>query len=305
MAKPDFDVAVVGAGPGGLVAALYLRRFLRSVVVLNSGVSRAHWIPRTYNLLGMRGGISGPELLARLWRQNTDVGTERQEGLFAVYPEGSVFRLECDGSAAITASRVVLATGMRDTQPKLDNLIRLRRKGLLRYCPVCDAFEHRGKKLAVLAQDDHGIRAALMLARIAKSVDIVWPESVEVPDELKEPSARAGIGFLRGHLISIEEAERGKALWLHIAREGVEQRFFADACYVELGVTVTDFAFRHLTEIKREERGHLVTDSHQCLDIPGLYAVGDCVRGLAQITVAAAQAAIAATHINNTLRDEP
>ncbi|MBC7692591.1 MAG: FAD-binding protein [Methylotenera sp.] len=64
----DFDCAVIGGGPGGLVSALSLKRFRRKVILLNSGKPRAAWIPKAHNLMGFPGGISGKfEVCADLW----------------------------------------------------------------------------------------------------------------------------------------------------------------------------------------------------------------------------------------------
>ena len=64
----DFEAAVIGSGPGGLLAALYLGRFKRSVAVFGEGDSRASWIPKTHNLIGYENGISGERLLEKCVR---------------------------------------------------------------------------------------------------------------------------------------------------------------------------------------------------------------------------------------------
>jgi thioredoxin reductase (NADPH) len=65
----DFDCIVIGGGPGGLVSSLYLGRFRRSVLLINTGRPRAAWIPRTHNLMGFPSGITGSQLLNKLNRQ--------------------------------------------------------------------------------------------------------------------------------------------------------------------------------------------------------------------------------------------
>lgn len=304
--KWDYDVAIVGGGPGGLVSALYLRRFLRSVALLNSGEPRASWIPRTYNLLGFRGGISGAGLLGRLEDQVDELGAIRIAGRFQIRQRDSKgFVLESE-SRTITARKVIVATGVQDVQPPIDNLLRLRQEGLLRYCPICDAFEYKGKNIAVLAQDEHGLRASLFLAPYGGCLDVIWPGSQKVPAELRKACRDNNVRIHAGELISITEKDHKRGgLWIHVRKnDGRTVRLDSYVCYVALGVVVNDFALRHIAGIERTSEGYLVTDTHQSLGVPGLYAVGDCVQGLAQIATAAGQAAVAATRIHNELRTE-
>lgn len=297
----DFEVAVVGAGPGGLVAALYLRRFLRSTVVVSSAPSRASWIPRTHNLLGYRKGISGSQLLKKLNEQVMDLGCGRIEGEFRVFPSRKGFRLESQ-DAEFTAERVILATGMSDVQPMIENLGELRRRGRMRYCPVCDAFEYRGKTIVVLAQDEHGVKTAGFLAKFSRHVFVIWPPSQVFSKSLRQLCTRYRVHVREGEILRIEETSGGGVVVDLQLREGRAVSVRADICYVALGVTINDIAFRHLKSLRRNSSGHLLTDSHQELPISGLFAVGDCVEGLAQITVAAGQAAVAATRVHNELR---
>lgn len=301
----DYEVAVIGAGPGGLVAALYLRRFMRSTIVASHGPPRASWIPKTHNLLGYRTGISGAELLARIQAQLDDVGIDRSVGECKVdpLPRGrDGFQISC-GSKTYTATRVILATGMADTQPPLPNLERLRRCGLLRYCPVCDAYEYRDKKLLVLAQDAHGLKTAAFLTGFTRRVSVLWPRTEKLPTRLAKERTWRGGPLLVGSLISMNQGDDGELEVCFENEKGRHQFARFDACYVALGTTINDSAFRHLKKIQRDpESGAILVGSHMETGQPGLYAVGDCVKGLAQISVATGQAAVAATHIHNQLR---
>lgn len=288
------------------MSALYLRRFLRRVIIVNSGDPRAAWIPRSHNVLGFRAGISGEGILRLLEEQVDDVGVDRETGRFQVFRKGvRGFRLVSQGME-FTARKVVLATGMQDVQPLIDNLLRLRQEGLLRYCPVCDAYEYRDQKIAVLAQDEHGLKTSLFLTGFAKRLDVVWPGSQPVPRSLSGICKKKNVEIHKGDLVSIDERDRGRAgLTLSVRKkDGRLIRFDSYVCYVALGVVVQDFAFRHLNGLERSPDGFLIADTHQRLSIPGLYAVGDCVQGLAQISVASGQAAVAATAIHNELRAE-
>lgn len=303
MASFDFDVAIIGAGPGGLTSALYLERFLRSTALISAGPPRASWIPRTHNLLGYRGGISGVELLGRLHRQLDECKAARIErivGEAQAFKQGQGFRVKGDGFD-LTASKLILATGMKDVEPRIDNLAQLRRRGLLRYCPVCDAFEYRGKKLVVFAQDKHGMKTARFLSRFTKRLVVLWMSPEKAP---KKWLAGTDVTVVRGELAAVNDA-RLPSMGLTVVytdETGRERAIKADAAYVALGSVVNDSAYRSFKTLQRNPDGYLQVGSHQELQVPGLYAVGDCVEGLAQIAVASGQAAVAATHAHNQLR---
>lgn len=156
------DCVIVGAGPAGLTAAVYLARFHRRVFVFDGGRSRARWIPESHNCPGFPGGISGEVLLTRLCAQlaaydapvaRTCVKTVRRSGdNFEV--AGS------DGSLA-RARTVLLATGIVDRLPDVDWAEQAIAVGALRLCPVCDGYEATDRRIAVygpgLSALDHAV----------------------------------------------------------------------------------------------------------------------------------------------------
>lgn len=299
----DHDCAIIGGGPGGLVSALYLRRFRRSVVIVNAGKPRAAWIPRTHNLLGFPLGISGESLLKRLNRQVNCLGAERVRAQAVVRraKRGAGFEIDCPGHGTLRARAVILATGVEDVQPDLHNLIALRKAGLLRYCAVCDAYDHRDRKLAVLARDAFGIRKALFLRHFARGVRIVVPEDLKVPPTLVALVKDAGAVLRHGALEAIERTPRGPHAVEICLSQG--KPIECDAVYVELGCRVRDEAFRGMRCVRRTKEGFILATNEGRAGAPGLFAVGDCVNLLAQLSVAAGQAAVAATTIHNDLCD--
>jgi thioredoxin reductase (NADPH) len=292
------DCLVIGAGPAGLTAGLYLRRFHRRVALLDGGDARALRIPRSHNVPGFPQGIPGPELLALLRAQLSQVGGE--------VARGRVLRLErhADGhfsahcaDRVLQAKTVLLATGAQDHEPEAPGIPELRRRGLLRQCPICDGFEFTGQRIAVIGRGAHGVRECLFIRRFSERLCfIALGGDEEVEPALVQRLHEAGVACVgRGVAEAVPHPQGGVQLrTADGALHHVDVVYAALGCHprAELGVALG---------ARLDGGGNLVTDSHGRTGIAGLYAAGDVTGGLDQIVVAAGQAAIAATAIHNSL----
>jgi thioredoxin reductase (NADPH) len=280
------------------VAALYLRRFRRRVVLVNSGTPRAYWIPRIRNLIGYGEGLRGPELLARLRKQVARVLDDYVEGEAVVKRRGRGFTVEVNGRELLV-KKVILATGMEDEQPAIPNLEELRKKGVLGYCPICDGFDHADEPIALLVKDKHGFEKIPFLARFSPDLHVIAAPRSEITQKCRKLVKRFGARLYRTPILKCEatRAPRGLKIWLRGRRAPLTVRL----AYVALGARVRDSAFRHIPGLRRTREGFLLVSYHQETSIKGLFAVGDCVNALAQVSVAVGHAAIAATRVHNEL----
>ena len=172
----QIDCLIVGGGPAGLTAAIYLARFLRSVAVVDAGGSRARWIPTSHNHAGFPDGITGPELLHRMAEQAERYGAVIHRGkVDHIAPADGGFAITA-GDLRLTARAVLIATGTTNHRPPgLDAVAHdaAVAAGLLRYCPVCDGFEARGRRIAVLGSDKHGAAEAQFLRHYSAAVTLL------------------------------------------------------------------------------------------------------------------------------------
>lgn len=293
----DFEAAVIGNGPGGLLAALYLGRFKRSVAVFGAGDPRASWIPKTHNLIGYENGISGNELLAKMRSHALDVGAEMIKDRVKIYPEGEGFIIR-GNKTKMRVQNVIIATGITDVHPPFSNLLELREQGLIRYCPVCDAYEFQDKKIVTLVNDEHGFKASLFLHRYSNDMQIVASPNSKPDEKTLALIDQRNVEIIYEEIRAVTET--GKRLKVSLGSGRVVD---ADVLYPALGFIVNDDSFSHIKELKRARNGCLVVEEKQRLQIPGMYAIGDCVDGLSQIAVAAGQAAIAATALHTDIRN--
>ena len=293
------DCLVIGGGPGGLTAAIYLARFLREFLVVDAGASRAAWIPCSHNHAGYPdGGIPGPELLARMRRQAEHFDARIVEGEVTSLRRGNdgTFTAEL-GGREVTARRVLLATGAQDIEPELPDLDGAIRRGLVRHCPICDAYEARGQKVAIIGYGKCSVREVMLLRGYTSDLTLLTlGRGLELPEDERATLGEAGVRLVDEPVVELTLEGDRIAAWR--MESGAELRF--DTLYTALGLRARSSLAASLGA-EHDADGMLATDDHQRTSVPDLWAVGDVVKGLAQISVAMGQAAIAATDINNSL----
>ena len=157
------DCLVIGGGPAGLTAAIYLARYLRSVLVVDSGSSRASLIPKTHNYPGFPQGIAGQNLLSELREQARRYGAVLEHGTVDQLHAAQGGLINPVALAAEALFGVVLATGIVDNKPALPNLREFIYEGGVRFCPICDGYEAAGKRIAVIGKLADALPKALFL----------------------------------------------------------------------------------------------------------------------------------------------
>jgi thioredoxin reductase (NADPH) len=288
---------VIGGGPAGLTAAIYLARFRRSFRILDSGESRAGWDYFSHNVPGYPDGIASHELLKRLRRQAGQYGTEIEPAcVTALRKEDEGFVVNTEGTS-IAAKTVLIATGAVDIEPELPGITDAVRCGLIRHCPICDAYEVIDKKVALIGYGRCRLYEAILLRAYTKDLTLLTlGKELQLSQNERRVLADASVAIISDPVAElVREGDEIGAWRMH---GGVELRF--DRLYTALGLVQRSDLARDLGA-QVDEDGALVTDAHQRTSVAGLYAAGDVVRGLGQISVAFGHAAIAATDINNRL----
>ena len=289
------DCLIIGAGPAGLTAAIYLARFRRVFRVIDGGESRASVIPLSHNHAGFPEGIPGPELLGRMRTQAERYGARIESGRVLALRRlaNGAFEAETEIERIVT-QRVLLATGAEDIEPELPGIEHAIRRGLVRHCPICDAFEVIDQKVALIGYGKCRIKEAMLLRAYTRDLTILTlGRPLEISDEERELLTGSGLRVLDAPVARVD-VEGNRIVSWH-AEGGEEHRF--DTLYSALGSRIHSELAVSL-DAEADEDGALVVDDHQRTFVPGLYAAGDVVRGLSQISVAMGQAAIAATDIN-------
>lgn len=297
---PD-DCIIIGAGPAGLTAAIYLARYHLSIRLFDSGESRAAWIPTSHNHAGFPDGINGKDLLNRMYKQAHQYGAIREEKRVThLAKTGDHFTVGTD-SGTYTARSVLLATGVINRRPAgLPDEVHdaALAAGILRYCPVCDGYEVTDKRVAVVGSGTHGTAEALFLRGYTSDLTLVSHDKChELDQECIAKLDEAGIVRVDGPCgdWKIE----GQQLALHTSRGWMT----FDSVYPALGSHIRS-ELAEQAGADTSEDGCVLTDDHFETSVPGLFAAGDVVKGLDQISNAMGQAGVASTTIRNHLAKE-
>ena len=299
MDEPILDCLIVGGGPAGLTAAIYLARFHLDILVVDGGKSRASWIPCTRNHAGYPDGIEGKELLRRMREQACKYGAKIETEFVTKLErdEKSGLFIATWGSGSATARSVLLATGVTNRRPPMDEELHddALERGLVRYCPICDGYEVTDKKVGVIGSDSHGVAEALFIRSYTADVTLVAPDTaLQLKPEDSKKLIEAGIDCVDGPAQAV--AITGDCIVVDTA----EGHYTFDTVYPALG-SDTHTQLAEMVGAKLASDGCILCDDHQRSSVSGLYAAGDVVHGLDQISHAMGEGGVAATTIRNDL----
>ena len=299
MDEPILDCLIIGGGPAGLTAAIYLARFHLDVLVVDGGKSRASWIPCTRNVSGFPDGISGHELLQRMRDQAckydakivsefvTKLEHDEKMGLFTA----------TWGSGCRRARTVLLATGVANRRPPMDEQLHddALSRGLIRYCPICDGYEVTDKKIGVIGSDSHGVAEALFLRSYTADLTLIAPDkAMRLKREDYEKLKAAGIECVDGPAQAAAISDN------FIVVDTAEGHYTFESVYPALG-SDNHTQLGEMVGAKLASDGCFLCDDHQRTTVSGLYAAGDVVHGLDQISHSMGEGGVAATTIRNDL----
>lgn len=297
MIDASYDCIVIGAGPAGLSASLFLARYLRRTLTFHHNSPRNEYAHGVHGFLG-HDGIRPLELLARGRDEVTGYG-----GLIIEARVDTVEKISADrfrvisGAKAFEARRLLLATGLRDLTPDCPGFREFYGSSV-HHCPDCDGYEVKDKRVAVLAHDNNAAGFTANLLTWTRQLTLLT-DGREISHDDRAKLTALDIAIRREAIVALEGDTPARQLQRVLFSEG--DPLECDALFFNLGTELaTDF---HETLGCRldPECGLVWVDDTQQTSVDGVYAAGDVTPQSQLAIVAAAEGAMAAIHIHRSL----
>lgn len=281
------DVVIIGSGPAGLSAALYILRAGFSATVIGKDNGALERADKIENYFGLERPLSGNELV--------EIGKKQVTALGGNLLQDEVVGITWDGTYTVATATtqlktrsIILTTGTSRRRMKIPNLDRLEGHGVS-YCAICDAFFFRGQPVAVLGSGEYALHEVRELLPIVGSVTVVTgggDPTVTFPPEV--PVITTPIRDLAGE----------EVLDAILFEDGSQLK--VSCLFVAIGTAKGSDLARKLGIQLQDER--IIVNEQMDTGLPGVFAAGDCIGGILQVSVAVGEGAKAALSCIRYLR---
>lgn len=301
-----FDVVIIGAGPAGLAAALYLGRAEKSVLLLEKGAfgGQITYSPKIENYPGVE-SASGNEIAEKMVSQVMDLGADVEvDEAIAIEDHGST-KVVVGKNGRYEAKAVILATGAKHRRLGLDGEEALIGEGVS-FCAVCDGAFYKGKDVVVVGGGNSAKQEAILLAKLCRKVTMVQNLDALTGEKklTEEVLATDNVELICSSVVTSYLAEGAlKGVRIRHTVTGEEKDIPCDGVFVAIGLAPDCKKFSTLIDV--DGIGYAISDENCTTKTAGIYVAGDCrtkkVRQVATATSDGVNAALGVLDYLDTL----
>ena len=288
------DAIIIGSGPAGYTAAIYLGRAGHSPLVIAGALTPGGQLINTTeveNFPGFPDGVLGPDLMDNMKRQAERFGAEcLQDDVTTVEQQDSLFTVTTNQGQTFEAKTVIIATGSSYRKLGIPGEAEFSGRGVS-YCATCDGFFFRGKPIVVVGGGDSAFEEAGFLSRFGSSVTIIHRRDEFRASKIMVDRAKGNekINFLTNAVVDeIHGDDQGvQSLSVRDVNTGAVRQVEANGVFVAIGHTPATAFVDGL--VSRDEAGYITVDGASTrTNVPGVFAAGDCVDSVYRQAISAA-----------------
>ncbi len=289
-----YDCIIIGAGPGGLQAAIYLGRFNRKVLLIDRTGGRTAHAKSIENFLTQK-AISGIEIIERGLAQAKSFSVEVLRATVTTVLKQEGFEVETQEGERYSGRFVIVSSGVMDNYPPIENLYHYLGRSFFT-CVDCDGYHTTGKKLVVIGNSINTVRLAFAMRQMFTKYITLNLIHYDPPPDVREELDEEGIPLVKGTPVRIIGGERPEAVEL---KDGT--RIPCAVIMSNFGYKLND-AFLEGLPLKKDVNGFkYVVNGYYESSLAGLFIAGPLNTGNDQVVIAAGEGAVAAIEVNKRL----
>lgn len=302
----EYDVIIVGAGPSGMTAAIYAKRYGLNPVIVERSVYGGQLIntPEVENYTGIK-SISGVELAMVMYEQVNELGVEVLMDEITGTQLAGETKVVNTKSRELTAPAVIIANGAKRRKLGCPGEERLSGKGVS-YCATCDGAFYKGRETVIVGGGNTALEDALFLSNLCSKVHLVHRRDrfrgsqILVDAVVKRENIEIHYDSLPAEITG---GDRVEGIRLHNVKTGSDEDIQVAGVFVAIGLEPDNSSFG--SELALDKAGYILAGEDCKTNLPGVFAAGDTrTKSLRQIVTAAADGAVAAFGASNLINEK-
>lgn len=294
--KENYDVAIIGAGPAGVTAAIYIKRAELNCCIIEKEMIGGQ-INKTSSIENYPGilEISGPELANNFQKQLTNLNIKQiYSEVIEIIDKKDYKTIRLANNTEIKAKKIILAIGRSPKKLKKENSKSLEGKGIS-FCSLCDGYLYKNEDVSIVGAGNSALEESLYLSKICKSVTIINRQNSLRGDKIliDEVLKTKNINVIYNAEVENFEKKEDILSSITIKQNNTQKKLKTKACFIFIGYEPSTKFLKNLDIL--DEKGYIIVDEQKKTSIKGIYAAGDVVKKEAfQIVTATSDGSLAA-----------
>jgi len=304
--EKSYDVIILGGGPAGLTAGIYLSRAKYSVLIIDQGVIGGQ-VVMSHSIANYPGipEISGYQFARAMRKQAKDFGCDiiSSVEVSSMDITGDVKKIKVDDEDSYTSKAVIIATGGYPRSLNIPSENRFKGAGIS-YCATCDGDFFRDKNIVVIGGGNSALEEAVSLTQYAASVKIIhqFDHFQAYKHAVDEAMQNSKISFImQSEVAEFTGDESLDGVLIKNVESGLTEKIEAEGAFIFIGYIPNSGQFQGI--VKTNSSGEIETDEEMYTGLPGIFAAGDVrKKKIRQITTAVSDGTVAAISAIDYLR---